>query len=134
MIRAALYWLGSLLLILILLISIGGLAVWVYSTGQPFHRLWGGFFVVLGFLLLASSFRNPHALWRRHFLRPEDSPSEDTYPGEMISALPKFWGIGLICAGISYAATGNIWVVIATMWIAQLPLLPRWWAARRPPV
>jgi hypothetical protein len=113
-VRAALYWVLCIGVILTLLLSVGTLATMVEMLASPFHAVWGGFLAAVAAVLLVVEslrMRRVIARWRQ----------EDTYLLEVRDGSSIFgavFGAALLVGSVLYAILGNIWWVIGSLLFA----------------
>ena len=108
--KTALYWTGSLFLIITLLLAIFGAAEFVMSHHWPFQQIWGVFFVLLGATCTVAGKTSSSGLWKQRW-RGASSPSV----GQDAIQISTITGMAFVVAGIAYALTGEVWVLIGAL-------------------
>jgi uncharacterized membrane protein len=103
------YWSAATALVVGLLLLIWAVAGLVQAQPWPFYRIWGAAFVVVGVLVALAAVRAPTRFWKAQWRATDD-------PGPPVKEARRFLAIlaaGLAVRGGIYAATGNLWALIA---------------------
>lgn len=101
--RPAAYWTSAFLLVVALLFSVFGLAALVMTHHTPFHRVWGGFIVLIGMVCVIAGRVSPSSLWNSRW-----RGGARVVVGPRTTQISSVIGIAFVAGGIVYAITGKV--------------------------
>jgi hypothetical protein len=110
--KLALYWIGALLLIMTLLLAVMGLAGLVMTHHLPFHRVWGGFIVLVGLVCIVAGKISPSSLWKPRW---RGSSGAVVSPGA--AQMANVFGLAFVAGGAVYGVTGDVIYLLGALFI-----------------